>query len=277
MKEGRYYKADDVQTKSEEIEISSQEADALIQSVFPNESIQSIIGRVEFSENVHFSGKIRIIPNAAIRFDGFLLDDDNPSYVFDISLSSANSQLFGARLEKLPESKSMGWGRPIFNKLRTLSEELGLNKFIVHPGLADGGWYWARLGAVPIDTLECQSLCDDYLIPRINNYKEHISTETYEHAVQLIQNLREEPSLVGQIAALKQRVTTDEGTQTLGRSLLRDSKWMAIIPSSLDTAEQQPIIQPSQQSSLTTPEENHAENMFPTFTYLWNAIQNISR
>jgi hypothetical protein len=91
VKEVRYYKADDVQTKSEEIEISSQEADALIQSVFPNESIQSIIGRVGFSENVHFSGKIRIIPNAAIRFDGFLLDDDNPSYVFDISLSSANS------------------------------------------------------------------------------------------------------------------------------------------------------------------------------------------
>lgn len=279
MKEVVFWKANDVQVGTEKLPISQDEADYLVKAIFPGKNIHDLCKEFEFSENVHFSGEIRIIPGTAIRFDGYLLDKDEPSYVFDVNLSSSNSQLFGARLERLPESKNIGWGRPIFNKLRNLSEELGLNEFIVHPGLEDGGWYWARLGALPIDRLECESLCDDYLKPRIELYRDHIDPAIYEHVCNLIQGLQDNPSLINQLATLKQKVPTLSGEQSLGRALLRDSKWMARVP--LSTNNQEPIVfehsvsNSEEETQKTT--QNPLQEAFPTFRHMWEQIQNFTR
>jgi hypothetical protein len=138
MKKVVFWKANDVQVGTEKLPIFQDEANCLVKAIFPGKNIHDLCKEFEFSENVHFSGEIRIIPDTAIRFNGYLLDKDEPSYAFDVNLSASNSQLFGARLEKLPESQNIGWGRPIYRSLKRMAINNGLQEFIVHPGLEDG-------------------------------------------------------------------------------------------------------------------------------------------
>jgi hypothetical protein len=82
MKEVVFWKANDVQVGTEKLPIFQDEADCLVKAIFPGKNIHDLCKEFEFSENVHFSGEIRIIPDTAIRFNGYLLDKDEPSYAF---------------------------------------------------------------------------------------------------------------------------------------------------------------------------------------------------
>jgi hypothetical protein len=154
----------------------------------------------------------------------------------------------------------------------------GLQEFIVHPGLEDGGWYWARLGAVPIDELESQTLKEDYLLPRLEKYKDQLTSEEYDAALLAIQKISDDPSHLETVSRLSGKIQTDEGEEKLGRILLRGSKWMARVPLSEDIPENRLSAYSAQTSEvLSTMKPNPFHEAFRTFCHIWEELQKFTR
>jgi hypothetical protein len=70
---------------------------------------------------------------------------------------------------------------------------------------------------VPIDELESQTLKEDYLLPRLEKYKDQLTSEEYDAALLAIQKISDDPNHLETVSRLSGKIQTDEGEEKLGR------------------------------------------------------------
>lgn len=227
----RFFQVDGIGENAKSSRISRGTAEELFSGIFPGHTIEGISGYREVN-NVHFEGRVKIYPNQAVILEGQLKKDNRPVYEVRVILIAKESTMYLERMYEIGEGR-IGAGPAALHHMQGLAAELGLQNVMVDPA-RDGGWLWARLGAIPIDSCACEEL-QLKLRQKLEDYrgKDQIEPVLYQKALALINGLPDAPDNLKALAAITDKVGSFLGgrRQSLGRALLCDTMWLGVMPS----------------------------------------------
>ncbi|MEO0688303.1 MAG: hypothetical protein AAFY76_25395, partial [Cyanobacteria bacterium J06649_11] len=257
-----------VDRRSQPQPITRKQAETLFKDIFPTQKLEDFIQSVIPKDSLEYKGEVLLVPNKAVILYGQLEKQGTTLYNYDLYISAKSNTMYAAKLESVGENIYPSISRAVLRTLSKLCKNLGIEEFIINPGMEDGVYLWARMGILPTDQRECERLQKDYLLPKLEQYKSLIPREDCLHAIALVEALPDKLSSIQDIAKLNTKIEIDGTTQSLGRLLLRGTKWMATVP--LNNKDTQSLTIEQEAKPTISIVENDDQN--PVHAYLMQTL-----